>query len=168
VAELSAALPGSPGVDWLATHVHSTDEEHRMLQETLPVQIIHGDYAMSNVLLADGAVSAILDFEIAGIDMRVVDPVAGIMQSTVGWWDGSGGDREAEAFARGYARRWPLSAAEIEALPVLFRARALGSAIWRAGKWRRRQASLDDVVDRLEYGQRVDSHVAAHDPDWWS
>jgi len=48
----------------------------------LPVQVVHGDVAASN-LLADersGEVTAVLDFEIAGAGLRVQDLVVGLKQ----------------------------------------------------------------------------------------
>jgi homoserine kinase type II len=165
-AELTRALPSSEGLAWFVEHAHATDERHRVLQETLPTQIVHGDFALSNVLLADdGSVAAILDFEIAGIDLRVVDPVAGLM-SMIAWAEAD--DGPVEAFARGYAKRWPLSAPEAEALPVELRHRALGSMIWRAGRWRRGQATLDEVRERLDYGVFLESRAAAVLPESWS
>ncbi len=165
--ELIASLPDSEGAAWFAEHVHATDEQHRVLQETLPVQIVHGDFALSNILLADdGSVAAILDFEIAGTDLRLVDPVTGL-HSVLAWSEDLDDDAPVEAFARGYTSLWPLSEPELAALPVAVRHRALGSAIWRAGKWRRGQATLEDVVDRLDAGVRLESRTAAYSVAWW-
>lgn len=115
----------------------------------LPVQVVHGDLAASNVLAdpGTGRVSALLDFEIAGADLRVQDFLVALYQS--GALEGAGWQRRAAAFARGHASIRPLTAAEVVALPELLVSRLVGSVLWRAARWRRGQARLAEVVDRI-------------------
>jgi homoserine kinase type II len=115
----------------------------------LPVQVVHGDAAASNVLADEhtGAVTAILDFEIAGAELRVQDLVVALKQSAA--LDAPDWRRRAVALARGYRSAQELTDAEAAAVPDLLRARAAGTVVWRAGRWRRGQASLDDVAVRL-------------------
>jgi homoserine kinase type II len=111
--------------------------------------VVHGDLAASNVL-ADpdtGQVTALLDFEIAGADFRVQDFLVALSQS--GALDAPRWQPRAAAFLRGYAPVRPLTAPEVEALPELLRSRSAGSGLWRAGRWRRGQAELGEVVDRI-------------------
>jgi homoserine kinase type II len=115
----------------------------------LPVQVVHGDLGSSN-LLADertGQVAAVLDFEIAGADFRVQDLVAALLNSGV--LDGPDWARRTAALLRGHASALRLTEAEIQAVPDLLLTRAVGSVLWRAGRWRRGQAQLGDVTDRL-------------------
>jgi homoserine kinase type II len=116
---------------------------------TLPVQVVHGDLAASNVL-ADpdtGQVTALLDFEIAGADFRVQDFLVALSQS--GALDSPRWRPRAAAFLRGYTPVRPLTAPEVEALPELLLSRSVGSVLWRAGRWRRGQAQPGEVVDRI-------------------
>jgi homoserine kinase type II len=121
----------------------------RLRRAGLPVQVVHGDLGSSN-LLADertGQVAAVLDFEIAGADFRVQDLVAALLNSGV--LDGPDWARLTAALLRGHASALRLTEAEIQAVPDLLLTRAVGSVLWRAGRWRRGQAQLGDVTDRL-------------------
>jgi homoserine kinase type II len=149
-AELERLLPGDEGVRRLRDQAEASDEEYLRLVPQLPAQITHGDLATGNVLLsADGEVSAVLDFEVAGLDLRVTDLVAGLSMA-VDWGTPQQAEQEA-AFRRGYGKVITLDPAEEEAIPLLLRRRLLGSAIWRAGRWRLGLSTLDDVRDRLAH-----------------
>jgi homoserine kinase type II len=116
---------------------------------SLPVQVVHGDLAASNVL-ADpdaGQVRALLDFEIAGADFRVQDFLVALHQS--GALGATHWQRRTSAFLRGHASVRQLTGAEVEALPELLLSRSLGEALWRAGRWRRGQAQIAEVIDRI-------------------
>jgi homoserine kinase type II len=128
----------------------------------LPVQVVHGDVAASNVLADErtGEVTAMLDFEIAGADLRVQDLVVGLKQSDA--LDAPDWQRRAAALARGYCRARELSEAEAAAVPDLLLARATGTVVWRAGRWRRGQASLDDVSVRLDGLAEAHKWLATH------
>ena len=128
----------------------------------LPVQIVHGDVGASNVLADErtGAVTAILDFEIAGAELRVQDLVVGLTHS--GALDAPDWQRRAAALARGYCGARELTEAEATAVPDLLLARAMGTVLWRAGRWCRGQASLDDVSVRLRLLAAANVWLAAH------
>jgi homoserine kinase type II len=128
----------------------------------LPVQVVHGDVAASNVLADErtGEVTAMLDFEIAGADLRVQDLVVGLKQS--GALDAPDWQRRAGAMASGYCSAQELTKAEAAAVPDLLLARATGTVVWRAGRWRRGQASLEDVFIRLHELAEADKWLAAH------
>ena len=128
----------------------------------LPVQVVHGDLAASNVL-ADpetGRVSALLDFEIAGADLRVQDFLVALYQS--GALEGPAWPDRAAAFARGHASARALTAAEVEALPELLVSRLVGSVLWRAARRRRGQARLAEVMDRIDRLETTMRWLAAH------
>jgi len=128
----------------------------------LPVQVVHGDVAASNMLADErtGEVTAMLDFEIAGADLRVQDLVVGLKQS--GALDAQDWQHRAAALARGYCGARELTEAEAAAVPDLLMARTMGTVVWRAGRWRRKQASLDDVSARLHELSAADKWLAAH------
>ena len=129
---------------------------------TLPVQVVHGDLAASNVL-ADpetGRVSALLDFEIAGAYLRVQDFMVALYQS--GALEGPAWPGRSAAFARGHASVRALTAAEVETLPELLVSRLVGSVLWRAARWRRGQARLVEVVDRIDRLETTMRWLAVH------
>ena len=149
IAELDRACPGHPGVRWLAASAPTAVAAYQRFCDTLPLQLVHGDFALSNVLLTDGAVSAVLDFDIAGIDLRVNDLTAGLVQCAADWWR-PGGLAQWATFLQGYLDRLPLLPEELHAIPELLRRRDLGNVIWRAARWRRGQSTLQEVVQRLD------------------
>jgi homoserine kinase type II len=116
---------------------------------TLPAQVIHGDLAASNALVHEdsGEVSGLLDFEFAGVGYAAQDVMAALYNcGTLGTPDWR---HRTAAFLRGYASVRPLDAAEAAALPGLLRERALGTALWRAGRWLDGKSQLADVAGRL-------------------
>ncbi|WP_165952633.1 phosphotransferase enzyme family protein [Kribbella albertanoniae] len=143
---LRRELPGA-ATEWLATRAPEIDLTMQELRQRLPVQIVHGDFGLSNLLVDEGRVSAVLDFEVAGIDLRFADLVTALRQPTPG---------QVTAFRRGYAAFTDLSADEEAALPTMFRHRAIGSAIWRVGVWQAGHATLEDVRVRLEAAYEMD------------
>jgi homoserine kinase type II len=116
----------------------------------LPTQVVHADLAASNVLVSPdtGAVTGVLDFEMAGYWIRAIELTVALALS--GAAHGPGWPRRAAAVARGGAWAERLTAAELAALPDLIVVRAMGSMLWRAGRWRRGQSSLAEVASRLD------------------
>jgi homoserine kinase type II len=90
------------------------------LYANLPRRLTHRDYLPPNILLTGDAVSAVLDFEFAGEDLRALD-----LAIAIAFWPlwGAGDARLAarEAFIRSYAAVEPLTQAEAEAIPTLIR-----------------------------------------------
>ena len=58
-------------------------------------------------------------------------------------------ERMAAALTRGFAMVRSPQEAESRAVPNLLACRLTGSVLWRAGRWRRGQARLSEVTDRL-------------------
>jgi homoserine kinase type II len=120
--EAIAAIPGleEPDNRRLREMVAVVEDIAPSLYAQLPRRIIHRDYYAPNVLLTDGAVSAVLDFEFAGEDLRALD-----LAIAIAFWPlwGAGDARLAarEAFIRSYAAVEPLTQAEAEAIPTLIR-----------------------------------------------
>jgi homoserine kinase type II len=150
IAELAAAGVGPQQTRLLAASVARADASwHRCAARHLPIQVVHGDIGASNVLVDgdSGELTGILDFEIAGPDYRVQDLVATLLLS--GALEGEDWPTPVAALSRGVTGVLELDPAEIDAVPELLICRAVGSTLWRAGRWRRSLAELDDVSDRL-------------------
>lgn len=119
-------------------------------RENLPVQVVHGDLAASN-MLADprsGRVTAILDFEIAGTDFRAQDIV--VMLYSTGALDGPEWEQHAAALIAGFGSSVHLEEPEIQALPAMILWRSVGTVLWRAGRWRRGLDQTALIVERIE------------------
>ena len=128
----------------------------------LPAQVVHGDVAASNTLVEEGTgeVTGVLDFELAGPGLRVQDLLAGLLLS--GALARPGWPGRAAALARGHAAVLPLEEAEILAVPDLLVSRCVGAVFWRAGRWRRGQATLGDVAGRLAVLDDTAAWLAVH------
>ncbi len=163
-AELARALPGDQDADpgWLPAAAEEVDALRVEWWATLPVQIVHDDFALGNLLVhEDGTPSAVLDFEFAGLDLRAADLAGAMSMATCDW---GVPDRSSGVLCRAYLSRVPLSTPELSAFPGLLRLRALESLVWRAGRWRQGQARLDEVRDRLVAARRVDRWLDTHGP----
>lgn len=127
-----------------------------------PAQVVHGDLGASNALVDEhtGEVTGVLDFELAGPGWRVQDLLAGLLLS--GSLAGPGWARRTAALARGHAAVLSLDQAEIQVVPDLLVSRCVGSVFWRAGRWRRGQAALSDVADRVAVLETVEAWLAVH------
>jgi homoserine kinase type II len=128
----------------------------------LPAQVIHGDLGASNMLVdqATGRVNGVLDFEFAGPGFRVQEFLAALYNA--GALDAPDWPSRTAAFAAGYASVHRLDSAEAQALPGLLLARSLGSALWRADRWRAGRAELSEVGDRLSRLAATVSWLAAN------
>ncbi len=114
------------------------------MYERLPGQIIHSDFAMSNVLMLGDSVTGVLDFEFASPDLRALDFAVGLSMVALP-------DRERiEAFSRGYLRHLRLTRDEIEALPDMLRLRFLAALIHRVGRFLAGLSPQKHVQDHVE------------------
>lgn len=121
------------------------------LYTTLPRQIVHCDYDPSNILVNEGRLVAVLDFEFAAIDLRALD-----LAVALSWWPikqlGTGAEWPIiEAFGRAYCQIAPLTSAERLALPDLLRLRALASLMHRIARYRQGLASETEVLGRVRH-----------------
>jgi prepilin-type processing-associated H-X9-DG protein len=57
------------------------------LYQSLPQQAVYRDFNASNVLMADGSVSGVLDFEFAGSDLRAYDLARSLSMFTISPWN---------------------------------------------------------------------------------
>ena len=127
------------------------DESHTALVASLPLQVIHGDLAYTNVLVNDGAVSGMLDFEFAAADMRAADLACGLYVTTVRSTEPERWPL-LEALAAGYRRSIPLDPVEAAAIPELMRRRSAFGIVHWIGRHRQGIASRQDPIDRIDRG----------------
>jgi Ser/Thr protein kinase RdoA (MazF antagonist) len=99
----------------------------------LPWQMCHNDFSPSNVLVAQGRVRAVLDFEFATPAARALDVAMGL-RMTMRYWENPAPWTALRRFCRGYTRRLPLTAAELQAIPWLIRLRSAISTLWWLGR----------------------------------
>lgn len=99
----------------------------------LPRQMIHGDFAPSNTLLAGPRLTGIVDFEFALPDARAMDVASGLMFA-MRVWENPHPWPIAAGFSRGYASHIRLTDREIAAIPLLLRLRNAVSKIFWLGK----------------------------------
>jgi Ser/Thr protein kinase RdoA (MazF antagonist) len=127
------------------------DAVHDPLVGSLPAQIVHGDFAYANVIVTDGRVTAFVDFEFAGPDVRAADLAAAmyvtaVRASDVARWP------LLEALAAGYRRSLALDPIEVAAVAELMRRRnAFGIVHW-IGRYRQGIASRDAPIERIDRG----------------
>jgi homoserine kinase type II len=148
-ADLDHVHPAVPDVRELAAELdNGWLAETRLTAPLLPRQIVHNDWAFGNLLMADGVISGVLDFEFAGGDLAVNDLASAMWQcpndvtTAAGW-------QQLAALIGGYTSRRQLSGPEITALPDLLLLRAVASAVWRAGRWRLGLSDRAESTDGL-------------------
>ena len=127
----------------------------------LPVAAIHSDLFPDNVLMLGDRVTGLIDFYFACTDIRAYD--LAVMHSA--WcFDGAGRGYDAAigaALIAGYDGRFPLSAAERAALPVLARGACLRFLLTRAWDWLNTPAdALVTRKDPLAYLRRLGAYEA--------
>ncbi|HEY3562459.1 MAG TPA: phosphotransferase [Kribbella sp.] len=151
--DLTTVHPRVPSIDAVIDGVPHRDEVARILtgirpRTDLPQQIIHGDFALTNVLMDGDRVTAILDFETAGPGYRAMDLAVGR------FFFGTPG-HPSQAFQRGYLDTFPLTDAELAAVPELELMREATSLVHWFGRYVEGQTSAEDLADRIDRLRRV-------------
>jgi homoserine kinase type II len=126
------------------------------LPPTLPRQLIHGDFALGNVLLDDTRVTGIVDFEFSGHDLRAMElaTALGLVLTK------SNADRLWQPVVAAYLRALPLTDQEIGALPALTRlGRAVG-LLWWIGREREGRSSKTATAERVERVLALDTWIS--------
>jgi homoserine kinase type II len=159
LGELCRGLQVDPVLALYASWFRAALGRHRVRTD-LPRHVVHGNVGYSTVLVEEARVSAVLDFEIAGADLRVNDLVAALAACTHA--PDPADDDHVGALCGGFGSVLRLAPAEVEALPDLLRGRALRSVVWWAGHWLRGQAPVGEVADRLAAGQAYDVALERH------
>jgi Ser/Thr protein kinase RdoA (MazF antagonist) len=117
----------------------------------LPRAVVHGDFTGPNVVFRDGALVAVLDFDLIGVAERAWDLAVALFWSPTG---STGIDAAVAAFERGPAD--PLTHAEVAALPRLMAkygaALCLQSALTPdpVASFRESQSHLATALDLLD------------------
>ena len=124
---------------------------HDALAGSLPRQVIHGDFAFVNVLIHEGKVTGMLDFEFAGPDIRAAE-LATAMYITIVRANEAQRWPLLEALTAGYRRSLPLDPLEVAAVPELIRRRSAIGVIHWIGRHRQGLASRQDALDRIARG----------------
>jgi homoserine kinase type II len=121
------------------------------LYARLPQQWLHRDYDPSNMLMIGADVSAVLDFEFAGPDLRVLD-----LAIALSWWPvrvmGTGQEWPIiDTFGRAYCSQFPLTAEELLALPDVLRLREAASFIHRLSRYLTGKETEQRMIDRVAH-----------------
>jgi homoserine kinase type II len=114
----------------------------------LPTQLCHNDVTQNNILVEQGDVTAVLDFEYVTTVPRALDFITGL-RVAMPYWQNPEPWAEARAYCQSFARWVTLTEAEIAAIPDLLRLRSAITALWwigRAGA----TGTVGPLVNRLE------------------
>jgi homoserine kinase type II len=138
----------------------------RMLQETLdiadrcegvyqslPIQLIHGDLHYDNVLVQDGKVTALLDFEFASFDWRAME-----LAICLSKYAGEEPDAKPyfDDFIKGFAKHGKLTKAEAKAIPDLINLRILSNIVYFVGRHIAGEDNISSITSRIQnYERRV-------------
>ncbi|MBO0778911.1 MAG: phosphotransferase [Ktedonobacteraceae bacterium] len=132
------------------------------LYTRLPQQLLHLDYCPPNLFVEDRQVTAIFDFEFAGIDLRVME-----LCVALSWWPvhlmGTGKEWEViDAFAEAYVDGFPLSIEELRAIPEVLRLRDAGSLIHRMGRYFAGLETDARIQERVEHSLWREAWLNSH------
>lgn len=143
----------------------SAERRWRLSTAGWPTQIIHGDYFPPNVLVTDGKVSGVIDFEFAGTGHRAMDFAIGLVafgaphKTFVPMWQGM------EAFATGYLPTNPISDDERASMPDLILMCEASSLVHWLGRLNQGLVSPDELQRRGRRLLEVKDWLAAHGRD---
>ena len=122
------------------------------MQPPLPTQLINADLHTDNVLIRDGMVSGVLDFEFCAVDWRVMELVVGVSK-----YCGAGNPKPLlEEYVAGYKEGGGALTAEEAALaPQLVQLRILNNVVYFAGRALNGEDSIEPLRGRAGvYAQR--------------
>ncbi len=127
----------------------------------LPAGIIHADLFPDNVFFLDDEISGLIDFYFACNDLFAYD-LAICLNAWCFEEPNAVNVTKARALLRGYGERRPLSAKEIEALPILARGSALRFLLTRLYDWFHTEGgAFVKPKDPLEYRRKLRFHQQA-------
>lgn len=128
----------------------------------LPQQLIHRDCGTKNILVDHGCVTAILDFEDMGKDIRIVD-----ICTALNWWTmkplGTGKEWDViDTFGCAYMRRLALCKEELLAIPDVWRLRLAYLFVCKMGRY---FAGLNSAINIQDQATRLlwtDAWLSTH------
>jgi homoserine kinase type II len=140
----------------------SVSQEVTDLYTRLPQQLLHLDYDPANIFMEEQRVTAVFDFEFAGIDLRAME-----LCVALSWWPvnlmGTGKEWEIiDALATAYLAGFPLSTEELRAIPRLLRLRDAGSLIHRMGRYFSGLETDSTMQRRVEHSLWREEWLIAH------
>lgn len=132
------------------------------LYARLPQQLLHLDYDPANIFMQGDRVTAVFDFEFAGIDLRVME-----LCVALSWWPvnlmGTGKEWEMmDAFAAAYTANFPLSEEELRAIPDMLRLRDAGSLVHRMARYFAGRETDTTMQQRVEHSLWREAWLVAH------
>ena len=139
------------GVD-AARLVRTAAENAQPLYASLPRQIVHGDFAFSNILVRESKVTALIDFEFAGWDVRAAE-LAGALALSL---SKTTGDLLWRPLLRGYLPSFGLDPTEIAALPALAVQHEAVTLTWWSGRALSGAASRESIAQHVERALRLE------------
>ncbi len=150
ITTLATLTSDAAAIERIADLYHGLNAELPMLYATLPCQMVHSDYAPSNILMEATTVTAVLDFEFCTYDLRALDLVVALS-----WWPiellGSGQEWPLiNALGTGYTSQIHLTDDEIAALPTLLQVRSISSLLHRMTRYIQGLDSADFLRQRIE------------------
>lgn len=125
----------------------------KLLQLRLPRQLIHGDLHYDNVLVHEGKVSGLLDFEFCANDWRAMELAICLSKYA--------GEKDAmtyfDQFIEGFMSRGPeLTPLEISVIPDLINLRILSNVVYFVGRAIAKEDSITSLTTRAaNYLNRV-------------
>jgi Ser/Thr protein kinase RdoA (MazF antagonist) len=150
----SGLLPSSDSerlFAWWRNELIELDTLIESRYQDLPQQIIHHDYIPNNVLVKVDHITAVLDFEFATYDARVLD-VAIALRNMLRLWENRSPWLTTRHFCMGYRRRIRLNKEEVAAVAWLIRLRNVSLILGR-----RAQATGDAkaFLQLIQYAHEV-------------
>jgi homoserine kinase type II len=135
----------------IRTLLNKVIESVESLYARLPQQLLHRDCDPVNILMDDQHVTAVLDFEFAGTDIRVLDICVALS-----WWlinlIGTGREWELiDALGTAYVTNFPLSEEEVLAIPDVLRLRDATSLVHRMGRYLAGLETDTRMQDRVKH-----------------
>jgi homoserine kinase type II len=134
-----------------------------------PRQVIHCDFFPSNVLIEEGAVSGVLDFEFAGLGERAMDLAIGLVAFSSRTWEAgwrNGPDWPLlDAFAGAYLATLTLTERELAAMPDLILMREAGSFVHWLGRLGQGLTTREDIEGRAERLHALNGWLNVHRED---
>ncbi len=128
------------------------DSAWATLPAPLPAGIIHNDFHPNNGLYRDGALVAVLDFELVCNERLVIDIANSMMRHIANVAiNRSGADLEAasEIFLQAYAKERPLSVAERKAIPVAMLEREMQRVLRRLWMHMYENDRMGNFMDKI-------------------
>ena len=133
------------------------------LYDRLPQQLLHRDYDPSNILLdQQHKVTAVLDFEFAARDIRILD-----LCVALSWWPshllGTGKEWDLiDALGKAYTQQVALSEDELLAIPTVFRLRDATSLVHRIGRYLAGLETESRMQTRVQHSLMREAWLSAH------